>query len=130
MGDQFIAKAILVVVLVGLMAVLVVPRRGARPLAIRRLTYVALLAAAVAAVVYPAWLTWVAETVGVGRGADLLLYGLILVFISHSIASKSRHAADDRRFTELARAVAIERAEPAEQAGERLVNSATGESEG
>lgn len=121
MGDQLIIKALLVAALIGLMAVLFVQRPGARPLAIRRLTYSAMLIAAIAAVIFPGWLSWLAALVGVGRGTDLLLYGLVLVFISHSISSKSRHAASDQRFTALARTIAIQDAEPAGEAGRRLV---------
>ncbi|MDN5557818.1 MAG: DUF2304 domain-containing protein [Ruaniaceae bacterium] len=121
MGDQIIVKVLLLVVLIGLMAVLLIPRKGPRPLAIRRLTYLMLLFAGIAAVISPGWLSWLAGLVGVGRGTDLLLYAFVVVFISHSIASKSRHAASDQRFTDLARVVAIQGAEPAEDAGRRLV---------
>lgn len=124
MGQQAVAQTIITIVLLLLITLLFLPtRRGARPLALRRLTYLALLLAAIAAVLYPAWLTAIAEIIGIGRGADLLLYGLILVFISHSIQSKSRHAATDRRFTALARAMALELAEPAEAAGQRLTKA-------
>lgn len=121
MGDQVIVKVLLVVVLIGIMAVLLIPRKGARPLAVRRLTYFILLIAGIAAVIFPGWLSWIAGLVGVGRGTDLLLYAFVVVFISHSIASKSRHAASDQRFTDLARVVAIQRAESAEDAGRRLI---------
>ncbi len=123
MPSQIIIQILLIAGLVGLMAVLLVQRPGARPTAIRRITYLMLLIAAIAAVLFPGWLTWLARLVGVGRGADLLLYGLVLVFISHSIASKKRHAQTDQRFTELARQVAINAAEPAEQAGRRLTGT-------
>ena len=122
MADQIVVKVLLIVALLGLMAILLVPRKGARPLAIRRLTYLLLLLAGIAAVIAPGWLSWLAELVGVGRGADLLLYVFVLVFISHSMASKSRHAASDQRFTDLARVVAIGNAEPADEAGRRLAN--------
>lgn len=120
MGDQIIIKGLLIIGLVLLMLVLFVQRPGARPLAIRRLTYLVLLVGGVFAVVFPDMLSQVARLLGVGRGADLVLYGLVLVFISHSIASKSRHAATDQRFTALARKVAIRDAEPAAEAGRRL----------
>ena len=123
MGDQIVIKVVLIAALIVLMAILLVPRKGARPLAIRRLTYLLLLVAAIAAGIYPSWLTWLAALVGVGRGTDLLLYGLVVVFISHSMTSKSRHAESDRRFTALARRIAIDDAEPAAEAGRRLAES-------
>lgn len=122
MGDQIVIKVLLVVALVMLMGILLVPRKGARPLAIRRLTYLLLLVAAIAAVIFPSWLTWLAALVGVGRGTDLLLYGLVVVFISHAMASKSRNAESDQRFTALARRIAIDDAEPAAEAGQRLAS--------
>ncbi len=122
MGDQVVIKVLLVVALVMLMGILLVPRKGARPLAIRRLTYLLLLVAAIAAVIFPSWLTWLAALVGVGRGTDLLLYGLVVVFISHAMASKSRNAESDQRFTALARRIAIDDAEPAAEAGQRLAS--------
>ena len=122
MGDQVVIKVLLVVALVMSMGILLVPRKGARPLAIRRLTYLLLLVAAIAAVIFPSWLTWLAALVGVGRGTDLLLYGLVVVFISHAMASKSRNAESDQRFTALARRIAIDDAEPAAEAGQRLAS--------
>lgn len=122
MGNQIIIQIVLITGLVVLMAILLWQRPGARPLAIRRLTYGALLLAAIAAVIYPRWLSKLAALVGVGRGTDLLLYGMVLVFISHSIASKNRHAEADQRITRLARRLAISDAEPAEDAGRRLAD--------
>ncbi|MEA5122004.1 MAG: DUF2304 domain-containing protein [Propionibacterium sp.] len=123
MGDQIVIKVLLITALVVLMAILLVPGKGARPLAIRRLTYLLLLVAAIAAVIFPNWLSWTAALVGVGRGTDLLLYGLVVVFISHSMSSKSRHVESDRRFTALARRIAIDDAEPASEAGRRLADA-------
>ncbi|EPH06203.1 hypothetical protein HMPREF1531_00852 [Propionibacterium sp. oral taxon 192 str. F0372] len=120
MGNQIIIQVLLILVLLFLMAVLFIQRPGARSLAIRRLTYGGLMVAAILAVLFPGWLTWLAGLVGVGRGTDLLLYGLVLVFISHSMASKSRHAQTDHKFTELARHTAIAEAENAAEAGKRL----------
>lgn len=120
MVSQLVIKILLSVVLLAMLVVLLGRRSGARHLAIRRLTYLVLLVAAIFSVIFPSWLTWLAGIVGVGRGTDLLLYGLVVVFISHSMASKSRHAVSDRRVTELARCIAIDKAEPAEEAGRRL----------
>lgn len=120
MGDQIVIKVLLIMGLLALMGVLFIQRPGARPLAIRRLTYYAMLVGAVGAVLFPGYLSQLAALVGVGRGTDLLLYGLVLVFISHTIASKSRHAVSDQRFTALARRFAIAEAEPAAAAGLRL----------
>jgi hypothetical protein len=55
----------------------------------------------------------------VGRGTDLLLYGLIVVFIGNSILMQRRHRMIERQITDLARALAISQAPPEEAAEHR-----------
>jgi len=88
--SQFWIKVILIASFVALTAILVIPPGGARPLAIRRITVVGLLIAAVAAVIFPEWINDIAQLVGVGRGTDLILYALAVVFVGHTITSKTR----------------------------------------
>lgn len=114
--DQILIKILLIVSFVVLAAILVIPRRGARPLAIRRLTLLLALVAAVVSVIFPQWLSEVARIVGVGRGTDLLLYGLAVVFAGHAIASRIRHAATEQRVVELARELALMQAAPPPEA--------------
>jgi hypothetical protein len=67
----------------------------------------AALVAAVVSVVFPNALTWVAHKVGVGRGADLLLYLLTIAFMLVSVVLFRRLADLERKYVALARAAAI-----------------------
>lgn len=63
------------------------------------------------AVLRPDDVTWVANRLGVGRGADLVLYLLVIAFILGMLNFYLRFKTMDRRLTELARTVAIREAE-------------------
>ncbi len=65
------------------------------------------LAGAVFSVVFPNSLTWVANKVGVGRGADLLLYVVTVAFMLVSVVLFRRLADLERKYVALARAHAI-----------------------
>jgi len=58
-------------------------------------------------VLFPNEANTVAHTVGVGRGADLLLYVLTLAFIFVCINLYMKSKQDQRRITELTRKLAI-----------------------
>ncbi|MBO1770706.1 DUF2304 domain-containing protein [Agrococcus sp. TF02-05] len=87
--------------------ILLLPTRGARGLAIRRLTLLAVLLVGIVAIIWPQMTDTVARTLGVGRGADLLLYGLIVVFLSYSLSTSAHIRRVDRQISELARAQAL-----------------------
>jgi hypothetical protein len=78
-----------------------------RALALRRLGGVAFVLAAVAAVLFPDALTWMANQVGVRRGSDLLLYGLVVAYLFTTAASHQRIHHLEERITRLARAQAL-----------------------
>jgi hypothetical protein len=107
MDNQLVIKIILIVVFAVLALFLLVPTRGSRHVAIRRLTMLALFAVAVVAIVFPGATTAVAHAMGVGRGADLLLYGLIIVFVGNSIIVQRRHRQLEDQITTLARRIAL-----------------------
>lgn len=73
---------------------------------------VLVLLAAVLAVLFPDTLTRIANAVGVGRGADLLLYALVVTFLLVSVVLFRRLAALERRYTQLARTIAVQEARP------------------
>lgn len=116
-NGQFVIKIILVLAFAAFAVFLMLPGRGVRHAAIRRLVMVALLAVTVLAVVFPSAVNQVAHFVGVGRGTDLLLYGLIVVFIGNSILVQRRYRNTERQITELARQLAILQAPPPASAG-------------
>jgi len=80
-------------------------RAGARVLAF------ALFAVAVVSIIIPGVPQWAAETVGVARGTDLLLYLLVVVFVLTSLGLYFRVREGDQRLRRLAREMALERAE-------------------
>jgi small membrane protein len=85
-------------------------------LAIRRLLFGVFVLAAVLSILFPQWLTWVANLIGVGRGTDLLLYALILMFLVFVYTQSRRNAAQQRRLTLLARKLALLQASGSEPA--------------
>ncbi|UOE44496.1 DUF2304 domain-containing protein [Agromyces larvae] len=107
MGDQFFIKLLLIGVLAAFAAIVLIPGRGTRKLAIKRIALLMLFLAAVVAVLFPQLINGLANLVGVGRGTDLLLYGLIIVFVGHTISTSLRFRQQEREITQLARSVAL-----------------------
>jgi hypothetical protein len=70
--------------------------------------------AAALSVLFPGDLSWIAHKVGVGRGADLVLYILVVSFMLVSVILFRRMADLERRYVVLARALAIREAEELE----------------
>lgn len=58
-------------------------------------------------VVFPNIVNDLAQSVGVGRGADLLLYAFIIVFIGQSLSNARKQRKQDAQLTELARKFAL-----------------------
>ncbi|MET0725420.1 MAG: DUF2304 domain-containing protein [Leifsonia sp.] len=85
-------------------------------LALRRLFMAGFVIVAIVSIIFPQWLSWLANLIGVGRGADLLLYALVLAFLVFVATTYRRNVAVNRRITRLAREVALARA-AAEDAG-------------
>jgi hypothetical protein len=75
-----------------------------------RLLALVLAAAAIASIADPDIPQRTAELLGVGRGTDLLLYVLVVVFTLTSLGLYFRIRESDQRVRKLARALAIERA--------------------
>lgn len=65
---------------------------------------------AIVVILAPGILDDVANKVGVGRGADLLLYGLTVAFIFERFNSYIKDKEEQKRFVTLARKVAISEA--------------------
>lgn len=78
--------------------------------ALERLAVLACSACAVVFVFFPMWATKVANFVGVGRGADLLIYLLTIFVFFFFLLTYIRFLRQDRDFTKLVRLVAIQMA--------------------
>ncbi|HWM35346.1 MAG TPA: DUF2304 domain-containing protein [Pseudolysinimonas sp.] len=100
------------VLAVAVIAFFVLRGGGARHQAVRRILLLLFVAAVAVSVFFPQLLTWLARLVGIGRGTDLLLYVLVIVFLGYATTTyrKFRHMEDD--ITELARRVALLQAGP------------------
>jgi len=76
-------------------------------LAIRRILFGLFVVVAILAVLFPQALTWVAQLVGVGRGADLLLYILSMMFLVFVYTQFRRNAEMQQKITRLARTITL-----------------------
>ncbi|GAA4165536.1 hypothetical protein GCM10022286_28870 [Gryllotalpicola daejeonensis] len=107
MEAQLLIKIVLIVAFVAFAVFLMLPTRSVRHVALRRIVLVIVLALAVLAVVFPNVLTTVAHLVGIGRGTDLLLYGLIVVFLGNALVMQRRSTYIEKQVTVLARRIAL-----------------------
>lgn len=109
---------LLLIMAVAVLGAVMMRRTGADShLAIRRLGMMAFILAAILSILFPQWLTGLAKLIGVGRGADLLLYALVLVFLAFVYTQYRRNLTQQRQLTLLVRKIALMSAVTAE--GER-----------
>ncbi|TFD82673.1 DUF2304 domain-containing protein [Cryobacterium fucosi] len=107
MDSQLLIKLVLLAGLAVVALLIVWPGRGARRMALRRISLLLVVVTAAVAVIFPQLANDVAGLFGVGRGADLLLYGLVVAFVGYVIATRAHHSRVDLQVTELARAQAL-----------------------
>lgn len=105
--SQILIKTLLVGVFLLFAFIVVVPGKGSRHLAVRRLLLLAVFALGILTVIFPEITSELAEFVGVGRGTDLVLYALVVVFVGNSLFTAGRFRHHERDITRLARALAI-----------------------
>lgn len=110
-SGQILIKVILVTIFIVLALAIIVPRESARGLAIRRISWLLGIFLAIIAVIFPSMTDHVANFVGVGRGADLILYLSIVFFIGFAFATGSHMRKLDRKLTLLSRKYALLEAE-------------------
>jgi small membrane protein len=96
-------------VLVGLY--LLKARKSASQQAIRRLFIIVALAAGFFAVLFPNYTNVVASYLGIGRGADLLLYTFVVFTLFYVVHQYRRQLWQEKVTTDLARALTLARAE-------------------
>jgi hypothetical protein len=111
-------KILLIAGTLGLLVLLLHNRAAARTRAWKRLILLALAAAAIVSVLNPALTTRVANLVGVGRGADLLLYVLTAVFLYVVVGFYLKFRDVERQVTVLARRLALDEARLRQQGTE------------
>ena len=119
---MMLIKILLIILVLVLSLFMFKANMGAKQTAWRRLGILAFAIAAVVVVIFPGITTTVARFVGVGRGADLLLYGLVVVVLYNMLMQAKQRNAAERRLTKLAREVAITHTVLGE--GEKKISSA------
>lgn len=122
MGGKSVLIQLILLIAVAVVAVLLTrSTAGARHQAIRRLSLLAFVAAAALSIVFPVWLSHAANLVGVGRGTDLLLYGLVIAFLSYIATSHRRMIQMSRSITLLTRELTLSESRHGSAAGPRDV---------
>ena len=105
-------KLLLLVAIAAVFVLGLRPPSGARHLALRRGTVVAAAGVATLSVLFPDAWNAIAGFVGVGRGTDLLLYGLIVAFLLYMVTTYRRFRDMEQQITLLARRVAVDEVAP------------------
>lgn len=100
-------QAILLVAIAIVAIMLTRSTTDARHQAIRRLLLGLFVVSAVLAIVFPQALSYVANLIGVGRGTDLLLYALVIAFVSYIATSHRRANQMSRKITLLTRELSL-----------------------
>lgn len=103
-------KVLLITALAVIAGLLLRSSQGVRHQAIRRLLLLLFGVASIGSVLVPDVWNSVAHVVGVGRGTDLLLYGLIVSFLGYTVTSYMRFRALEVQITRLARRLALDEA--------------------
>ena len=104
---MMLIKILLIVLVLVLSLYMFKANLGAKQTAWRRLGILAFAIVSVVVVIFPEITTKVAQFLGVGRGTDLLLYGLVVVVLYNMLMQAKQRNAAARRLTKLAREVAI-----------------------
>lgn len=84
---------------------------GARAQAIRRLGLLLFASFAVVSILIPDVWNRIAHVVGVGRGTDMVLYALVVAFLSFTVTTYLRFRDLETRYTRMARRLALDEAE-------------------
>ena len=122
-GGVTLIQVVLVAAILGVALLLNRTTADSRHQAIRRLLLLGFVIAAVISVAFPSVLSRIAAFVGVGRGTDLLLYALVIAFLSYIATSLRRTRQLTSRITVLARELALAQAR-IEDGEARLVGAA------
>src|SRR4051794_19453998 len=100
-------QVVLIVVVIAVAAQLF-RSRGERSQALRRIGLVAFAAFAVVWILFPDLWNRIATLVGVARGTDVVLYALVVAFLSFAGTTYIRFRDMETRYTRLARRIALD----------------------
>lgn len=102
-----LAFQILAVVFIIAAGVILLRPGGARLQAVRKVFLFLFILGAASSVFFPEAWTWVANLLGIGRGADLLVYLLVLTFIGFVATTFRRFRQMEENMTVVARKLAL-----------------------
>jgi small membrane protein len=108
---------LLLIVVVIVIAARLLRGRGARTQAVRRLGLLLFAGFAIWSILFPSVWNRIAKLVGVGRGTDMVLYALVVAFLSFTLTTYVRFRDFEARYTKLARRQALDEAGPPHDAG-------------
>ena len=106
-----LSQWVLVIALALIGLYLVKARKSASQQAIRRLFILIALLAGLFAVLFPNYTNAIANVLGIGRGADLLLYGFVIFVLFYVVHQYRRQLWQQKVTTDLARALTLAQAE-------------------
>ncbi|MFI6980703.1 DUF2304 domain-containing protein [Embleya sp. NPDC050154] len=104
-------QGILLLGAAGLLALFVIQWDQVRTRAWKRIAFLLFVGVNAYAVIRPSDTTWLAHKVGVGRGTDLILYGLVVGVAFMAMNTFMRFRSLEKKITDLARSVAIREAQ-------------------
>lgn len=122
---QIVIQIVLVLAVVVVSLALMRGGSNAQHLAIRRLMLILFALVAALSIFFPQILTHVARFFGIGRGTDLVLYGLIVTVLVFMATTYQRFRNMETTMTKLARRIALDETQlPVDAAaGHRTENS-------
>ena len=109
---QIIVQVALVLAVIVVSLALMRGGSNARHLAIRRIMLVLFACVAAFSIFFPELLTHVARLLGIGRGTDLVLYGLIVSFMVFMATTYQRFRHMESTLTKLSRRIALDETPP------------------
>lgn len=108
--QYWLIKSLLILGMVVVLYFILRPVRTQNSLALRRLTMLVAVAAAVFAIIFPEVFNSFANLIGVMSGTNLLVYLLVIAFLAQMTSTYRRDAAAEKKLTALARQVALQNA--------------------
>jgi hypothetical protein len=102
-----IIQLILLVAILLVLRRLLIARNSSKTKAWKKIIAVVILLVAVVFICFPNALNEVAKFVGVGRGADLVLYGLVIAFMYEQVNGYIKDREQEKQIVVLARKIAL-----------------------
>ena len=102
---------LVLIVVVAIVVARLFRSRGERSQAIRRIGLLLFAGFAVVSILFPTVWNNIAHLVGVGRGTDMVLYALVVAFLSFTVTTFLRFRDLESRYTRLARRLALDEAQ-------------------